>query len=237
MLKTCFGCCPLHHGVSAIALINIVWNITEALKHIYHRNEQYERFKWVINSNGNTSVSPDDNSTAEDESVDYWSDVERIPVMSGIYMDYVFIITISWVVLEFISNCCLKQSTFKVSPEKIYAWLVIYYSNLCSGIIFLIFIIFNMTITEDIEYFMCFLEITIIAVEIYIVQSYYKQQKLAAISDFVHLKWKYVPKPKTQSDENRSTIYKIPENLLTDQTEDQSSYIPIFVRDLRRANS
>jgi len=53
------------------------------LKHIYHRTEQYEQFKWVIISNGNTSVSTDDNSTSEDESPDYWSDVDTIPVMSG----------------------------------------------------------------------------------------------------------------------------------------------------------
>jgi len=54
----------------------------ELLKHIYHRTEQYERFNWVYHSNNNSSVSPDDNSTAEEDS-DYWSDIERIPVMSG----------------------------------------------------------------------------------------------------------------------------------------------------------
>jgi len=66
------------------------------------------------------------------------------------------------------------------------------------------------------------------------VQSYYKQQKLAAVSDFVYLKWKYIPK--SQSDENRSALKIISENPL-DQTDDQTGYIPIFVRDLRRANS
>lgn len=59
-----------------------IWNITELLKHIYHRTEQYERFNWAYYSNNNSSVSPDDNSTAEEDS-DYWSDIERIPVMSG----------------------------------------------------------------------------------------------------------------------------------------------------------
>ncbi|XP_016661367.1 uncharacterized protein LOC100571632 [Acyrthosiphon pisum] len=137
-MKTCFGCCPLHHGVTAIALINIVWNITEALKHIYHRVQEYERFKWIVHSNGNTSVSPDDNSTAEYESSDYISDIERIPIMSGIYMDYIFIMTVSWIVLEFISNCCLKQSTFKRAPQKIYLWLVIYYANLLFMVLHLV---------------------------------------------------------------------------------------------------
>ncbi|KAL5244168.1 hypothetical protein ACI65C_011578 [Semiaphis heraclei] len=146
-----------------------------------------------------------------------------------VFMDYLFIVKLAWGVMEFYINISLKQSTYTVSPEKIYAWLVIYYSNLCSGIIFLIIIIYNVTITEDIEYFMCFLEILITAVEIYIVQSYYRQQKLAAVSDFVHLKWKYIPKPKTQSGENRSTINIIPENPLADQTDDQSGYIPIFI--------
>lgn len=41
------------------------------------------------------------------------------------------------------------------------------------------------------------LGIIIIIVEVYFVQSYYNQQKLAAISDFVQLKWKY--QPRTQS--------------------------------------
>lgn len=34
-------------------------------------------------------------------------------------------------------------------------------------------------------------------VEVYFVQLYYNQQKLAAISDLVQVKWKY--QPKTQS--------------------------------------
>jgi hypothetical protein len=50
-------------------------------KHIHHRSEQYERYDWVYNSNNNSSVSSDDNSTTEEP--DYWSDLERIPVMSG----------------------------------------------------------------------------------------------------------------------------------------------------------
>eukprot|EP00102_Acyrthosiphon_pisum_P024140 XP_016661350.1 PREDICTED: uncharacterized protein LOC100575754 isoform X2 [Acyrthosiphon pisum] len=112
-MKTCFGCCPLHHGVSTIAIINIFWNIIEAFKHFHHRIEKYERFKWINISNSNTSVSLDDNSTSESELPDYWSDIKRVPVMSGIYMDYIFIMAVSWIVLEFISNCCLKQSTFK----------------------------------------------------------------------------------------------------------------------------
>lgn len=73
-------------------------------------------------------------------------------------------------------------------------------------------------------------------VEIYIVQSYYKQQKLAAVNDFVQLKWKYLPNSKMQSDQNKSEVIIISENPL-DQTQDQSNYIPIFVKELRNANS
>lgn len=165
-----------------------------------------------------------------------YTNTRILPLLSEIFMDYIFIVKLAWGVMEFYLNISLKQSTYTVSPEKIYAWLVIYYFNLCSAIIFLIIVAINLEIFRDVEYFVCFIEITIIAVEIYIVQSYYKQQKLAAVSDFVHLKWKYIPKPKTQSDENRSTVGITPENPLN-QTEDQSGYIPIFVRDLRRANS
>ncbi|CAI6349356.1 unnamed protein product [Macrosiphum euphorbiae] len=86
-MKTCFGCCPLHHGVSTIAIINIFWNIIEAFKHFHHRIEEYELFKFINISKSNTSVSTfystDDNGTAENEPHDYWSDVETIPVMSG----------------------------------------------------------------------------------------------------------------------------------------------------------
>lgn len=209
MLKTCFGCCPLHHGVSAIAIINIVWNITEALKHIYHRNEQYERFKWVINSNGNNAsantLNTFDNSTADDESADYWSDIERIPVMSGIYMDYVFMITISWVVLEFISNCCLKQSTFKRAPQKIYLWLVIYYGNLMFMVLhllhylilmmrhsILIHTLFTMMQQHFGHFFVKLIYIAIISLEIVIIHSYYIAEEKNMLNDIVQLKWKYV---------------------------------------------
>jgi len=50
---------------------------------LHHRYEEYERFIWINVSNSNTSVSHDDNSTAEYESPDYFSDIESIPVMSG----------------------------------------------------------------------------------------------------------------------------------------------------------
>lgn len=71
-------------------------------------------------------------------------------------------------------------------------------------------------------------------VEIYIVQSYYKQQKLAAVSDFVQLKWKYLPNNKTHSGQNKSTVIIIAEN---QESQDESSYIPIFVKELRHVNS
>ncbi|XP_026805994.1 uncharacterized protein LOC113549045 [Rhopalosiphum maidis] len=203
MLKTCFGCCPLKHGVSTIALINIIWNITEVFKHIHHRSEQYERYDWVYNSNNNSSVSSDDNSTTEEP--DYWSDLERIPVMSGVYMDYIFIISISWVVLEFISNCCLKQSTFKRAPQKIYAWLVVYYANLLFMILHLVHYIILMIRYPILMYtlltlahqhfshvFLKLIYITIISLEITIIHSYYIFEEKNMLNDIVQLKWKYV---------------------------------------------
>uniref|UniRef100_A0A2S2PBZ7 Transmembrane protein n=1 Tax=Schizaphis graminum TaxID=13262 RepID=A0A2S2PBZ7_SCHGA len=203
MLKTCFGCCPLKHGVSTIALINIIWNITEVFKHIHHRDEQYKQYDWVNNSNHNSSVSLDDNSTTEEP--DYWSDLERIPVMSGIYMDYIFIISISWVVLELISNCCLKQSTFKRAPQKIYAWLVIYYANLSFMILHLVHYIILMIryptlmytlLTQEHQnfshFFLKLIYITIISLEITIIHSYYIIEEKNMLNDIVQLKWKYV---------------------------------------------
>ncbi|KAL4122255.1 hypothetical protein QTP88_014622 [Uroleucon formosanum] len=204
-MKTCFGCCPLQHGVSTIAFINIVWNITEVLKHIYHRIKQYDRYKWVHVSNGNTSVSSDDNSTAEYESHDYWSDIERIPIMSGIYMDYIFIISVSWIVLEFISNFCLKQSTFKRAPQKIYAWLVIYYGNLLFMVLHLVHYTISMMrhliaintffvmMEQEFEHFsMKLIYIAIISLEIAVIHSYYISEERKLINDIIQLKWKYV---------------------------------------------
>ncbi|KAL4122254.1 hypothetical protein QTP88_014621 [Uroleucon formosanum] len=212
-MKTCFGCCPLSHGVSAIALINIVWNITEVFKHIYHRTEEYNRYKWVHVSNGNTSVSSDDNSTAEYESHDYWSDIETIPIMSGIYMDYIFIISVSWIVLEFISNFCLKQSTFKCAPQKIYAWLVIYYGNLLFMVLHLVHYIilmmrypilfhslFKVTKQQFGHFYTKFIYIAIISLEITIVHSFYISEKKNMLNDIIQLKWKYVSRREVSKD-------------------------------------
>jgi len=82
--------------------------------------------------------------------------------------------------------------------------------------------------------FQGFIEIIVLVVEIYIVQSYYKQQKLAAVSDFVQLKWKYLPNNKTQSGQNKSTVIIITKN---QESQDESNYIPIFVKELRHVNA
>lgn len=71
-------------------------------------------------------------------------------------------------------------------------------------------------------------------VEIYIIKSYYKQQKLAIVGDFVHLKWKYVSNTKKRSDKTTAAIKS--DNPLV-QTQDESNYISIFVKDLRNTNS
>ncbi|XP_001946941.2 uncharacterized protein LOC100165827 [Acyrthosiphon pisum] len=213
-MKTCFGCCPLHHGVTAIAFLNIVWNIGEALKHIYRRVEEYERYKWINISNSNTSVSPDDNSTAEYDPPDYWSDIERIPVMSEIYMDYIFIMAVSWIVLEFISNCCLKQSTFKRAPQKIYLWLVIYYANLLFMVLHLVHYtilitrhsvlkheVFSMKMKRHFgNLFTNLIYIALISLEIAIIHSYYINEKKNMLNDIIQLKWKCVSRGKVVSE-------------------------------------
>lgn len=82
-------------------------------------------------------------------------------------MDYILVIVLSWIVLELISNICLKQSTFKVTfkihiehtrvdfiliylfyfillqyaPHKIYVWLTIYYTNILFMILHATYII------------------------------------------------------------------------------------------------
>ncbi|CAI6349483.1 unnamed protein product [Macrosiphum euphorbiae] len=206
-MKTCFGCCPLHHGVTAISFLNIVWNITEALKHIYRRVEEYHRFKYINISNGSTSVSSDDNDSTKEYDPDYWSDVERkIPIMSEIYMDYIFIMAVSWIVLEFISNCCLKQSTFKRAPQKIYLWLVVYYSNLLFMVLHLVHYIILMLRHSVLanavfpirmnrhfnSFFVKLIYIAIISLEIAIIHSYYISEKKNMLNDIIQLKWKCV---------------------------------------------
>ncbi|XP_008184562.1 uncharacterized protein LOC100575840 [Acyrthosiphon pisum] len=244
MPKSCFGCCSIRHGVSCIYIFNIFMTTSIIMNDFLYRLSNYYQYYQHASSENSTSLTftTDNyfdehinltlhyNSTVKDS----FPKIKWTPLLSEIFMDYIFIIKLAWGVMEFYLNISLKQSTYTVSPEKIYAWLVIYYFNLCSGIIFLFIINLTVSYIGEFEYFMCLLQIIIIMVEIYIVQSYYKQQKLAAISDFVYLKWKYIPK--SQSDENRSAVKIIPENPL-DQTDDQSGYIPIFVRDLRRANS
>jgi len=239
MLKTCFGCCPLKHGVSSIALMNIIWNVLEVFKHIHHRNEQYERYEWVSNSYNNSSVSPNDNSTTEEP--DYWSDLERIPVMSGIYMDYIFIISISWVVLELISNCCLKQSTFKRAPQKIYAWLVIYYANILFMILhlahYIILIIQYPILMSSVStmlhqhfshFFLKLIYIAIISLEIIIIHSYYIVEEKNMLNDIVQLKWKYVSRGQVVSkgvDYSSSSTF----NATTSGETQERSRIPPYI--------
>ncbi|XP_025197224.1 uncharacterized protein LOC112596002 [Melanaphis sacchari] len=243
MLKTCFGCCPLRHGVSAIALINIIWNITEGFKHIAHRREQYDRYDWVEHSYDNSSNSTDDNSTAEHD-LDYWSDIEKIPVMSGVYMDYIFIITVSWIVLELISNCCLKQSTFKRAPQKIYAWLVVYYANLLFMILHLVHyitmmirhpILVNSLLTMISQnfgpFFAKLIYIVIISFEITIIHSYYIFEEKNMLNDIIQLKWKYVSRGQVVSkgvDYSSSSTF----NAITSGQTQEGSRIPPYITNI-----
>lgn len=77
------------------------------------------------------------------------------------------------------------------------------------------------------EYF----HIIVIGVELYIVQSYYYQQKLAAIENCVALKWKYLPKPKIKV--NKSAETKTIMTTRCDLPRDESDYVPIFIKNLK----
>lgn len=63
-----------------------------------------------------------------------------------------------------------------------------------------------------------FIKTMIVSVELYIVQAYYNQQKLYAISNFVRLKWKYLPKTKAQTD--KTIIISTTENYDCTQQDD-----------------
>ncbi|CAI6347928.1 unnamed protein product [Macrosiphum euphorbiae] len=132
--------------------------------------------------------------------------------MSGLYMDYIFIMAVSWIVLEFISNCCLKQSTFKRAPQKIYLWLVIYYANLLFMVLHLVHYTILMTSHSILQhsilswtkqhfghFFLKLIYIAIISLEIAIIHSYYISEKKNMLNDIIQLKWKYVSRGKMVS--------------------------------------
>ncbi|XP_025197214.1 uncharacterized protein LOC112595996 isoform X1 [Melanaphis sacchari] len=246
MPNSCFGCCSLRHGVSCIYIFNIFFITFVIMSDFLHRLSNYHLLYFEHTSFENTTLQtlnpnlyPDEdtllhfNSTAND----FYQPKKITPILSEIFMDYIFIVKLGWNVMEFYLNISLKESTYSVSPEKIYAWLVIYYFNLASGIICQIFINSQLNdYGDNLGFFVGFVEIAFLVVEIYFVQLYYKQQKLTAVNDFFQLKWKYLPKSKKPSDQNKSAIIIISDNSL-EQTQDQSDYIPIFVKELRHANS
>jgi len=205
MLKTCFGCCPLRHGVSTVAFINMLWNILEIFKHVYHRYGHYGRTVLTHTEQNNTSAPSNDENTTETYPDYYtWAEFKVMPVMSGMFMDYIFVVTISWIFLEIISNIYLKQSTFKHAPHKIYIWLTTYYANLTFMILNLLCLIkvirqssvnFASLNTTKEKYLMVELVyILMIAFEIFIVHSFYIMEKNTLLNDFIQLKWKYVSK-------------------------------------------
>ncbi|XP_025197215.1 uncharacterized protein LOC112595996 isoform X2 [Melanaphis sacchari] len=204
MPNSCFGCCSLRHGVSCIYIFNIFFITFVIMSDFLHRLSNYHLLYFEHTSFENTTLQtlnpnlyPDEdtllhfNSTAND----FYQPKKITPILSEIFMDYIFIVKLGWNVMEFYLNISLKESTY-------------------SG----------------------FVEIAFLVVEIYFVQLYYKQQKLTAVNDFFQLKWKYLPKSKKPSDQNKSAIIIISDNSL-EQTQDQSDYIPIFVKELRHANS
>lgn len=56
---------------------------------------------------------------------------------------------------------------------------------------------------------------------------------MAAVENFVTLKWKYLPKPKVKSARHSVTI----STRRCDPTVDDSGYIPIFVKNLKNIDS
>jgi len=248
MLNSCFGCCPLQHGVSGIAIVNIMLNIIEIIKHSTHRFEQYGKLtlKPVYRPNS-TFATMYDNMTIDVESPDEpesWLDYEEIPIMSGIFMDYILMTTIGWIVLELISNIGLKQSTFKHAPHKVYVWLVIYYANLLFMVLHMVHyamlvIRYPNMIDEFLSkfhkyrfghYITKLIYIVIVGLEIIIVHSHYIKEKNAMLNDYIQLKWKYVSKGKVVSkgvDYPSTSTFK---EEMSGQTQDGSRIPPYITK-------
>lgn len=69
-------------------------------------------------------------------------------------------------------------------------------------------------------------------------QSYYNQQKLVAVGNFVQLKWKYIPTiSKIELDKITTTRVMRTNNTHNQIAEDESDYIPIFVKKMQTSKS
>jgi len=230
MSDSCFGLCSIRGGVTYIYVFNIFWITLRMMVDYMNRLSFYDQIYKddTLNSEQDRNETYN-NSTSNEFKHSYYF---LSPLMSDVFMDYILIIHLGWCTMEFYLNISLKQSTYKrVYLEKIYAWLVIYYANLIESIAILSnLIVTNSVFMDRAEYVLYFFKIIIIGIEIYIVRIHYDQQKLVVAGNCVRLEWKYVPKTKMQSERITATR--------TETTaEDESNYIPIFVKNMRNPSS
>ncbi|VVC34484.1 Hypothetical protein CINCED_3A017666 [Cinara cedri] len=233
MLKTCFGCCSLRRGASCIAIFNILWNVLEIFKHGIHRKNQYGKLsqKRIVQDFNNS----DENSTYNDYSLE----IELVPVMNGLFMDYVFITCVSWIVMELIANIGLKQSTYKLAVHKIYIWLVIYYGNIIFMILHLCYYEINNIKLQTFDHYTNrnhnfgaiehkLIYTAIVIFEIFIIHSYYIVEEKAALQNFIKIKWKYVSKGEVMSS---GVDYPSASNFtaLTSRQTQEGSRIPPYI--------
>ncbi|XP_050548297.1 uncharacterized protein LOC126909935 [Daktulosphaira vitifoliae] len=199
-----------------------MWDIVSIFRHIIFRwidyNKYYtERIPLKYNSDENEhEENITDSSTKSYDSnftylfSEYSSEYNyvRKTVISEFFMDYLFLVFIGWILLEVTVNIDLKKSTFMHAPYRIYSWLIVYYTNIAFMFIFvndfswrhLILQTKSSHFSEEIyPTFEGYIYLLVTAIEVFIVQSFYYQQKTAAMSNIIQLKWQYVSKGKVVS--------------------------------------
>ncbi|XP_025418886.1 uncharacterized protein LOC112689407 [Sipha flava] len=241
MLYSCFGCCSIRTGINYITFFNMLWItiamminfIVRSTLNEFHHEIRIEQTPQTFND------QQDSNETVQLTNLNSTTDIldllgEPTLLMSDLFLDYILIVRTAFHVMEFYLNVSLKQSSYTVSPQRIYAWLVIYYFNLGEAIIVQCMEIGRPSFSMD--FFKCseFFHIIVIGVESYVVQSYYNQQKLAAVDNYVALKWKYLPEPKMKFNKSANTTTIT--TMRCDLPQDESDYIPIFVKNIKNCN-
>jgi len=78
-------------------------------------------------------------------------------------------------------------------------------------------------------YFQSIFDIILVVVELFIVQQYYSKQKIAALINPVEIKFQ--PRSEIHTTTRKITIYRY------DETENGTTYVPLFVNNLRNASA
>ncbi|XP_050432367.1 uncharacterized protein LOC126840565 isoform X2 [Adelges cooleyi] len=150
-------------------------------------------------------------------------------------MDYIYILLVAWNCMSFFLNLSLIHATYKIAPQMVYAWLTVYYATFGKSVAIQVKLIFSRTLNKYDP--VGILNLCLICFELYVVQSFYHQEKLASMNTFVQLKWKYLPKnkipPKTVRIAVSNTSIIESEND-SETLQDDTKEIPIFVRAMQQ---